>query len=174
MNDAFVNRLHRLEAEADRVRVRPVERRDAAATAFLMDERVAAELISWTAPMSEEDALERIACSRGALADGSAVDFAILGPSGGELMGWIGFWREDDGRVFVGYWLGRPFQRRGLLVEAARLAMPLAAGVLRVRDIWARVQLTNPPSITVLERLGFERVAGTDKGYLPYVLRNAA
>ena len=67
--------------------------------------------------------------------------------------------------------------RRGTWRAAAVVLLLALATLLAPAAVvagWARVQLTNPPSITVLERLGFERVAGTDKGCLPYVLRDAA
>jgi len=134
-----------------------------------MVESVAAELISWTSPMSEEEAQERIKRAQETQAQHGTINFAILNRPGDALMGWIGFWQEEDGRVFTGYWLGPPFQRQGLLIEAARLALPIALRFFAVEQIWARVRPTHLPSIKVLDRLGFVR-AGEADGLVHFVL----
>ena len=85
------------------------------------------------------------------LANDSALTWTVV--SDGAVAGNIGCW-EDDGRRFVGYWIGRAFWGRGLATEA--LAELLA--VVDARPLYAHVVRSNIASIRVLERAGFMRL----------------
>jgi RimJ/RimL family protein N-acetyltransferase len=71
----------------------------------------------------------------------------------GEVAGNIGCW-EQDGRRFVGYWIGRQFWGKGL---ATRALQELAREVTE-RPLHAWVAAGNVASIRVLEKCGFVRV----------------
>jgi RimJ/RimL family protein N-acetyltransferase len=71
----------------------------------------------------------------------------------GRVAGTIGSW-EQDGRQFVGYWLGRDFWGRGL----ATAALAELVQELKVRPLYAYVATSNVGSIRVLEKCGFARV----------------
>lgn len=70
-----------------------------------------------------------------------------------QVAGYVGSW-EQDGRRLVAYWIGREYWGRGL----ARSALD---EFLRThehhRPIHAYVVLSNPRSIRVLEKCGFQR-----------------
>jgi RimJ/RimL family protein N-acetyltransferase len=85
------------------------------------------------------------------LANESALTRTIV--SDGEVAGNIGCW-EDDGRRFVGYWLGREFWGRGLATQA--LTELLA--IVDTRPVHAHVVAGNAASIRVLEKCGFVEV----------------
>jgi RimJ/RimL family protein N-acetyltransferase len=73
--------------------------------------------------------------------------------SDGEVAGNIGCW-EDEGRRFVGYWIGRAFWGRGLATQAlAELAL-----IVETRPLYAHVVAGNVASIRVLEKCGFVEV----------------
>ena len=86
------------------------------------------------------------------LANDSALTWTIV--CDGEVAGNIGCW-EADGRMLVGYWIGREFWGRGLATQA--LAELL--GVVDARPLHAYVVKSNVASIRVLEKCGFVRVA---------------
>lgn len=134
-----------------------------------MDADVASGLFSWSAPMSDADALDRIARSQAALAEGSAVDFAMLAAADDRLLGWIGLWREDEA-LALGYWLGARFHGQGLMTEALRLAIPAGRALLSEVPIIARVRPSNLASIRVLDRLGFAFARPADGELLEYRL----
>ncbi|HVU78855.1 MAG TPA: GNAT family N-acetyltransferase [Gaiellaceae bacterium] len=92
------------------------------------------------------------------LASDSARTWTVV--SDGEVAGNVGCW-EDDGRRFVGYWIGRRFWGRGLATQA--LGEVLA--VVEERPVHAYVVESNVASIRVLEKCGFvevERHTGHD------------
>jgi RimJ/RimL family protein N-acetyltransferase len=70
----------------------------------------------------------------------------------GQVAGTIGSW-EQDGRQFVGYWLGRDFWGRGL----ATAALAELVQELPMRPLHAFVAASNAGSIRVLEKCGFVR-----------------
>ena len=93
---------------------------------------------------------------RRVLADASKVTRTIV--DDGAVAGNIGAW-EQDGRRFVGYWVGREFWGRGL----ATAALAELVQELDERPLYAWVVASNVGSIRVLEKCGFvevERHAG--------------
>lgn len=85
------------------------------------------------------------------LADDSAVKRTIT--DGAAVAGNIGCW-EQDGRRFVGYWVGREFWGRGL----ATAALAELAAQIPERPLHAWVASSNVGSIRVLEKCGFVEV----------------
>jgi RimJ/RimL family protein N-acetyltransferase len=71
----------------------------------------------------------------------------------GEVAGNIGCW-EADGRMLVGYWIGREFWGRGL----ATRALGELIGIVNARPLHAYVAKGNVASIRVLEKCGFVKV----------------
>jgi RimJ/RimL family protein N-acetyltransferase len=86
----------------------------------------------------------------------------------GEVAGNIGSW-EQDGRRFVGYWLGRGFWGRGI----ATAALAEFVQELKVRPLHAWVAASNAGSIRVLEKCGFVEIGSrtTDVEELLFELR---
>ena len=86
----------------------------------------------------------------------------------GEVAGNIGSW-EQDGRRFVGYWLGRDFWGRGI----ATAALAEFVQELKVRPLHAWVAASNAGSIRVLEKCGFVEIGSrtTDVEELLFELR---
>jgi RimJ/RimL family protein N-acetyltransferase len=85
------------------------------------------------------------------LADDSNVTRTIV--EEGAVAGNIGCW-EQDGRRFVGYWLGREFWGRGL----ATAALAELAAELDERPLHAWVVTSNVGSVRVLQKCGFVEV----------------
>jgi len=81
----------------------------------------------------------------------SAITKTIV--SEGEVAGNIGSW-EQDGRRFVGYWVGREFWGKGLATSALREFVSEVTD----RPLYAWVATSNVGSIRVLEKCGFVQV----------------
>jgi RimJ/RimL family protein N-acetyltransferase len=99
------------------------------------------------------------------LADDSVTNKTIV--LEGEVAGNIACWRQE-GRRFVGYWIGREFWGKGLATRALReLTVELSD-----RPLYAWVASSNVGSIRVLEKCGFIRVGSrtTDVEELLYEL----
>lgn len=77
---------------------------------------------------------------------------------GGEVAGNVVSWTQD-GRRFVGYWLGRPYWRRGIGSRA--LGLFLAEDP--VRPLYADPFAGNTASVALLEKHGFARVGTADE-----------
>ena len=88
---------------------------------------------------------------RRVLADDSVVKRTIVDE--GAVAGNVGVW-EQEGRLFVGYWLGREFWGRGL----ATAALVELVTELDARPLHAWVAASNIGSIRVLEKCGFVEV----------------
>ena len=57
----------------------------------------------------------------------------------------------------IGYWVGEPFARRGLMTGAVRALVPFAFGSLRLHRLEAACIPSNAASIRLLENAGFVR-----------------
>lgn len=65
----------------------------------------------------------------------------------------------------IGYWIGRPFVRRGLMTAALAAIKPFCFEELRLHRIEAACIPTNQASLATLRRAGF-REEGLARGYL--------
>jgi RimJ/RimL family protein N-acetyltransferase len=99
------------------------------------------------------------------LADDSVIKKTIV--VDGQVAGNIGCWAQD-GRRFVGYWVGKDFWGKGLATRALREFV----GEIETRPLHAWVASSNVGSIRVLEKCGFVRVGSrtTDVEELLYEL----
>ena len=70
--------------------------------------------------------------------------------------------------AYLGFWVGAPFARQGLMHEALDLALDFAFRQLRLHRVEANVQPTNGASLALVQRLGFRR-----EGYSPRYLKIA-
>lgn len=80
--------------------------------------------------------------------------WAVVDRASGELIGDAGLEVTDHG-VELGFTLGRRWWGRGLATEAARLCVQAACGPLGLPRLVALVDVDNPASARVLEKLGF-------------------
>ncbi len=65
----------------------------------------------------------------------------------------------------LGYWVGKPFAKRGIMTEAAKLIMNFGFSTLALHRIEANCMPSNEPSIKLLAKLGFEK-EGAAKRFL--------
>jgi ribosomal-protein-alanine N-acetyltransferase len=57
----------------------------------------------------------------------------------------------------IGYWMGEPYARRGMMSMALRALIPFGFGTLRLHRLEAACITTNVASIRLLEKSGFQR-----------------
>jgi RimJ/RimL family protein N-acetyltransferase len=153
-------RLTQLSVEGPRVRLRLHAESDAdAAWALLAREERILRWLVWDGPGSRAELAEHYAH---AAFDGEyAQDFrlALEELPAGVLIGSLTLrFGGHPGQGDVGYWLGVPFQGRGLGREALQLAAHAAFAHLGAEGLTAWVFVGNEPSRRVLERTGFSLV----------------
>ncbi|MEU9589183.1 GNAT family N-acetyltransferase [Streptomyces sp. NPDC048193] len=86
----------------------------------------------------------------------------IIERDGGLVVGSIGlFWPPAEGAVELGYGVVASRRGRGYATEATRALAALALTAPGVHTVTACVELSNPASVRVLEKAGFERVDST-------------
>lgn len=71
------------------------------------------------------------------------------------VIGVLGFFPDPDGRLEVGYWIGRPYWGQGLATEALRGALGWSASDWRRKLVVAGHFADNPASGQVLIKAGF-------------------
>ena len=81
----------------------------------------------------------------------------------GQIVGCVGLlfypnchsdWGKDS--VELGYWVGEPFQNKGIATKASKILIQRAFNDLKIRNIYATYYLDNIQSKRVLEKLGFK------------------
>ncbi|MEV6431309.1 GNAT family N-acetyltransferase [Nocardia sp. NPDC051463] len=81
----------------------------------------------------------------------------------GLVVGSLGlFWPPVDGALEIGYGVVGSRQGRGYATESTRALTEFALTTTEVRTVYANVELSNPASIRVLEKAGFQHWATTD------------
>ncbi|MGN9842511.1 GNAT family N-acetyltransferase [Nonomuraea sp. H19] len=94
----------------------------------------------------------------------------IIERDSGLVVGSIGlFWPPSAGTVEIGYGIVASRRGRGYAPEATRALTEFALTAPDVHTVCAHVEPSNPPSIRVLEKAGFERSnAETGHGIIRY------
>ncbi|MES2714071.1 MAG: GNAT family N-acetyltransferase [Pseudomonadota bacterium] len=140
--------------ESLRLRIRGAREDDAHALSQMMSARISARLASWPEDMTPGMALERVARD---LAQPQRIAPMVMElRDGGEVCGWMSVARlpEEPGCGVLTYWLGEAHHGRGLMREAAPLAVRHVFRRMRLERLRAAVQLDNTSSIAVLSAAG--------------------
>ncbi len=78
--------------------------------------------------------------------------------------------RWSEWEAELGYWMGRPFRRRGYTYEAVRLMVRYAFESLRLHRIYAGVLPQNTISARLLQKAGFRYRGPMQRPGLPDIL----
>jgi len=150
-------RLARLLLEGERARLRPHRSDDdGPAYALLAGRQEILRWLVWDGPRAVEELREYYGHWRFDAGGGSDFRLAIEERASGELAGSISVrFGGHAGTGDVGYWVGMPFQGRGLGGEALELVAHLAFRHLAADALVAWVFVGNAGSRRVLERTGF-------------------
>jgi ribosomal-protein-serine acetyltransferase len=83
------------------------------------------------------DVADFIVASRGALADGTGCDLALI--VGSTVVGGVGLCDIVESRASLGYWISGSWQRLGIMTKAARAILAHGFGALQLDriEIWA-------------------------------------
>jgi ribosomal-protein-serine acetyltransferase len=140
------------------IELRLLEERHSAAAYTLMD-RDREYLREWLAfvdkTRSEEDWRKFI---RASLEQFAATEGFTAGMwEGGNFMGVIGTRKIDwiNGKVEIGYWIGRAFQGRGIVTDACRAVVDYLFRELRLNRVEMQCATGNARSAGIPRRLGF-------------------
>lgn len=143
--------------ETKRLRLRPFQRGDEdELTRHLGDWEITRQLALDPRPFGLDHAQDWIdECLAQPNGHKYGLRFAIEAPGETGLVGGAGL--SPLGAGFeLGYWIGRPFWRRGYATEAASALVGLGFAALGLKGIMALVFGENPASVRVLEKIGFE------------------
>lgn len=152
-----------------RLRLRPLSQADADAIWPWVSDPELPRQMTWNAHKDRSETLAFLRRTEAALADGTSVVWGIVHE--GTLCGAIGLhditwhwfaWRMD--RAELGYWIGPPFQGRGLATEAARAVLDFAFTTLRLHKVTVGCFDENAASRRVIEKLAF-RYCGTRRDH---------
>ncbi|MEO1258500.1 MAG: GNAT family N-acetyltransferase [Bacteroidota bacterium] len=100
--------------------------------------------------------------------------WVMILPSDNRLVGGIGLsgWPDEQGRVFMGYYVDDHFAGRGLATEAVEAMTEWAMHQEEVKSVMADTLKEGIASQRVLEKNGFELLEETDEGHLRWQKRN--
>jgi [ribosomal protein S5]-alanine N-acetyltransferase len=128
-----------------------------ALVALLSEPSVARWTLHIPHPYRASDARKDILRSRTWRRTGRALPLLIVRRADGDLIGGVGLYQlnENHASAEVGYWVGRPYRRRGYAEEATRGLVNAAFRHLGLHRVEAAVFLGNEASVRLLRRCGF-------------------
>ena len=157
--------------ESKRLLLRPPSLGDVADIASLIgDWDVAKNLSRAPFPYLPEHALDFIRRQEDGRARATDFAFAVTRREDGALIGMCGVHLREEG-FELGYWLGKPYWKKGYATEATAEVLAFSFRNLRAETVEAGWFHDNPASGRVLEKLGFRRVGSSPK---PCVARGEA
>lgn len=121
-----------------------------------MTAEVSRWLASWPLPFTKAMAESRIQGMRDDALQANALPYAVVLKEGHELAGWVTVTRgaHDPFRGALGYWLGQPYQGRGLAREAVAAVLWAGFAQLGLDVIEAGAQPENTGSFAVMRACG--------------------
>lgn len=138
----------------DRVLLRPFETADAPAAHAVYGDDEVMRFVGEGGAVSPEETVRMVGGYRRHQDEHGFAFWAVMARGTGELIGDAGLEVTEHG-VELGYTLSRRWWGRGLATEAASLCMDVAFGPLALGQVVALVDVDNPASARVLEKLGF-------------------
>ncbi len=151
MTDAF-------EFKSERFLMRPPMAKDARQIACCVnDASMARNLARLPHPYAPDDALDWVAYTEKARAQGTEYAFVITHEEAG-VIGSVGFNRTNGEAWEIGYWVDKAVQGKGVATEAATALLAWGERRFGITQFTAGHFKDNPASGRVLEKLGFERV----------------
>lgn len=140
---------------------------DAEALYRLIDDpTIAAQTLTIPHPYPREMADTWIAHHHEQSAAGNAYTFVAIAKATGDLVGAIGLSRDlTHHRAELGYWIGRPYWRRGYATEAATAVVAFGFTDLACHRVTAQCYVGNAASRRVLEQAGL-LYEGTRRGHI--------
>jgi len=145
--------------EAERVRVRLLLESDLPALFEVNSDEAVTSLLpyaTWTSPADADAWFKRMADLQGT---GLALQLVVADQASDKAIGTCLLFRLEEAsrRAELGYVLGRAHWGRGLMQEALRALLARAFGAMALRRLEAEVDIRNPASARLLQRLGFTR-----------------
>lgn len=142
----------------DLINLRPLKRADAESLhRYANNSVIARYLPRMPHPYSLEDAHKWIRHTRRKVRKREAYSFGMENRETGGIIGMTSLdnLRWDDLNAELGYWVARPFWRKGFATEAVMLILEFAFGTLGLKRVWALVIEPNEVSSHVLQKAGF-------------------
>ena len=105
-----------------------------------------------------------------------AIDYKNKSQSFQLLSGIIGIKDIDyvNKKANIGYWIGKQYQDKGIVIECIKLVINYAFDMLELEEVSAYVFPDNNPSIRVLEKNGFVKTSEVNEYHpLSYRFRNS-
>lgn len=152
----------------ERIVIRAPDLADGPALARRMTPAVARWLRSWPSPMSDSEAVARIAQMQETIAAGGSAQFMLIRRSDGELAGGIGAASPPDApdRMELSYWLAEDCQGQGLMREALAVVIPALWDLLPAEWLDAGAHPGNAASLGIMRLLNM-RPSGERQVYSP-------
>ena len=138
----------------DRVLLRPFESADASAALEVYGDELVMRYVGEGGAVAAEETSRMVEGYRRHQDEHGFAFWALVDRSTGELIGDAGLEATDHG-IELGYTVARRRWGQGLATEAARLCVRAAFGPLGLPRLVALVDVDNPASARVLEKLGF-------------------
>lgn len=142
--------------EAERLKLRPFNLADAPRVQKLAgDKEIARTTLLIPHPYQDGDAEEWIGTHEPSFRKGKSATFAVVLSDIDELIGAIGLTiSKNYDRAELGYWIGKPYWRRGYCTEAAQAILKYGFEELKLNRIFAHYMTNNSASGKVMEKIG--------------------
>jgi len=130
---------------------------------YANNKKIADHIANMPHPYREPDAAFKISYVMQGHKQGNRLTFSIISKEHAHLIGEIAIHDLSGGTAEIGYWLGEPFWRQGLMTEAIGAICGFAFEKYEKDSVVASCRPNNVGSISALKKVGFEQVSTTSR-----------
>lgn len=141
--------------ETERLLVRACRMNDAAALTALMTPEISQWVAVWPSSLLVSDTQDILRTNIDALNKGKSFAAVVTSKASREIIGWCKLDVTKE-HAELGYWIGKPFQRKGFAMELSQGAIVFAFDQLGMPSIRAGAQVANTASLSLLAKLGMK------------------
>ncbi|MCX6707144.1 MAG: GNAT family N-acetyltransferase [Candidatus Woesearchaeota archaeon] len=142
-----------MELKGKRIVLRPYLKKDERRLAELANDKTVSRFTRIPCPYKLKDAKNFIKSSNYNIRKKEEYPFAIT--LNDEMIGGVSLIRLDkrDNRAELGYWLGKPYRRKGYAIEAAKLVLDFGFRKLKLNKILVSCAKQNNDSKRLIDKL---------------------
>lgn len=148
-----------MKINGDRIYLKIFEKKDIDQLTKLAHDKTISKFTRVPYPYKKNHAIEYLKIVKKGLKDKTEYFFGIFDKKTNKLMGNIGLKdiNKCDKRGDIGYWIGKPYRKKGIVIEALNTLINYCFNKLKLNKITIHCMINNKPGLKTIKKIGAKK-----------------